>query len=296
MSENKKNLGKLIISILLFFYLATILVIILRSFGITLNGDNNLHLVAVDFAVSGLLSVILMILHFDLIKEGKKKISLKYGKNIWGFFKTVIIAFLVMYIVKIVAAQIDVFLLTLFGLSEESTVENQALIEELMASAPAMMIISTSIFAPIEEELLFRGAIGKVIKNKKVFILVSGLIFGLMHVTGSITLLLELLLLGVVMNFILSNDKISKDNKKMLSVISLVSILLLFGGIFYFQKGNLISIIMKADLVEVFGSVIYIAMGIFLAALYAKEDNIILNIAVHAINNILGVIALLFLI
>lgn len=296
MSENKKNLGKLIISILLFFYLATILVVILRSLGITLNGDNNLHLVAVDFAVSGLLSVILMILHFDLIKEGIKKISLKYGKNIWGFFKTVIIAFLVMYIVKIVAAEINLFLLTLFGLSEESTVENQALIEELMASAPAMMIISTSIFAPIEEELLFRGAIGKVIKNKKVFILVSGLIFGLMHVTGSITLLFELLLLGVVMNFILSNDKISKDNKKMLSVISLVVILLLFGGIFYFQKGNLISVIMKADLVEVFGSVIYIAMGIFLAALYAKEDNIILNIAVHAINNILGVIALLFLI
>ncbi len=291
----KKNFGKLIISILLFFYLATIIVIVLRTLGITLDGSNNTHLVMVDFAVSGLLSVILLILHFDLIKDGIKKIQEKYGKNILGFLKTVIIAFLVMYIVKIVAAQIDVFLLTLFGLSEESTVDNQALIEELMASAPAMMMISTSIFAPIEEELLFRGAIAKVIKNKKVFIVVSGLIFGLMHVTGSITLLLELLLLGVVLSLILSNDKITKDNKKMLSVVALVIILLLFGGIFYFQKGNLIKVIMNADLVEVFGSVIYISMGLFLAALYAKHENILLNIGVHAVNNLLGVIALLFL-
>lgn len=295
MSEKVKNIGKLIISILLFFYLATILVLAIRGVGIRLEGSNNLHLVIIDFAVSGLLSVILTILHWDLIKDGVKKISSKYGKKIKGFFKTVFIAFLIMYVVKIIAAQIDVFLLTLFGLSEESTVENQALIEELMASAPAMMIISTSIFAPIEEELLFRGAIRKVIKNKKVFIFVSGLIFGLMHVTGSITLLLEILLLGMVLSFILSNENLNKDNKRMLSVISLVIILLLFGGIFYFQKGNLMSVIMNADLVEVFGSVVYISMGIFLAALYAKEDNILLNISVHAVNNILGVIALLFL-
>lgn len=116
-----------------------------------------------------------------------------------------------------------------------------------------------------------------------------------MHVTGSITLLLELLLLGVVLSLILSNDKITKDNKKMLSVVALVIILLLFGGIFYFQKGNLIKVIMNADLVEVFGSVIYISMGLFLAALYAKHENILLNIGVHAVNNLLGVIALLFL-
>lgn len=296
MNDNKKNIGKLIISILLFFYLATIVVLIVRGVGIPLNGGNNLHLVIIDFTVSGLLSVILILMYLDLIKDGIKKISLKYGKNIMGFFKTVIIAFLVMYVVKIIAAQIDVFLLTLFGLSEESTVDNQALIQELMASAPAMMIISTAIFAPIEEELLFRGAIRKVIKNKKVFIFVSGLIFGLMHVTGSITLVLEILLLGVVMNFILSNEKLTKDSKKILSVISLVIILLLFGGIFYYQKGNLISVIMNADLVEVFGSILYVSMGMFLAALYAKEDNILLNIAVHAANNILGVIALLFLI
>lgn len=295
MNEKVKNIGKLIISILLFFYLATILVLIIRGVGISLEGSNKLHIVIIDFAVSGLLSVILMLLNFDLIKDGIKKISSKYGKSILRFLKTVIIAFLIMYVVKIIAAQIDIFLLTLCGLSEESTVENQALIEELLASAPAMMIISTSIFAPIEEELLFRGAIRKVIKNKKVFIVVSGLIFGLMHVTGSITLLLELLLLGVVISFILSNEKISKDNKKMLSVISLVFILLLFGGIFYFQKGNLISVIMSADLVEVFGSIIYISMGLFLATLYVKEENILLNIGVHAINNILGVIVLLFL-
>lgn len=69
----KKNFGKLIISMLLFFYLATIIVIVLTALGITLDGSNNTHLVMIDFAVSGLLSVILLILHFDLIKDGIKK-------------------------------------------------------------------------------------------------------------------------------------------------------------------------------------------------------------------------------
>ena len=81
MNDNKKNIGKLIISILLFFYLATIVVLIVRGVGIPLNGGNNLHLVIIDFTVSGLLSVILILMYLDLIKDGIKKISLKYGKN-----------------------------------------------------------------------------------------------------------------------------------------------------------------------------------------------------------------------
>ncbi len=288
MKDSVKNICKLVISILLFFFLASIIYIIIACLGFKLDLDNNTHYVFLDFITSLFLTLIFVLMYFKLFKKGIKKIP-----NIGKFISSVFIAFLAMYGVKIVSSLINAILLILFGISE-ATVENQALIEELLESAPAMMIISTAILAPTYEEVLFRGAIGEVIKNKKVFILVSGLIFGLMHVADSLTLLFEILLLGIVFDRIISNQGISVDTKKMVSAIASVVILILFGGIFYFLKGNLISIIMSADLVEVFGSITYIAMGLFLADLYAKKDNILLNIGVHAVNNILGVI-LLFL-
>lgn len=294
MKDSIKNICKLLISILLFFFLSVAVVIVISLFGFNLDGDNNVHLVIVDFITSAMMVILLSAIYFKLIKKSIKNIPIQFGKIV-KFISSVFIAFLAMYGVKIVSSLIYSTLLAIFGISE-TTVDNQALIEELLGSAPAMMIISTSLLAPIYEELLFRGAIKEVIKNKKVFILVSGLIFGLMHVAGSITLLLEILLLGIVLDYIISNEGISIDNKKLLSAISSVIILLIFGGIFYFQKGNLISVIMNADLVEVFGSIIYISMGLFLAALYAKKDNILLNIGVHAVNNILSVIMILFLV
>lgn len=296
MTIKKKDYGKVLISILLFFYLAGFVVLFMRSvLGMTLSGESNFDVVLVDFTSSLILTLFISLFYFDIVKGDLKKLKEKFGnKFIVKFLKNVFIAFLVMNLVKYVGATIVVFLEDILQL-EETTVENQALIETLLGSAPAMMIISICIFAPIEEELIFRGAIRKIIKNKKVFITVSGLIFGLMHVTDSLTLLFELLLLGVVTSLIFTNDKINKDNKIMLSVTSIVAILLLFSGVYYFQYGNLLTKIFSLDIVEVIGSLIYISMGLYLAYLYVKEDNIYMCIGVHALNNIVSVIALLFL-
>ena len=47
---------------------------------------------------------------------------------------------------------------------------------------PILVAILSMFYAPIAEELMFRGTIRKFIKNKKTFILVSGILFGLLHV------------------------------------------------------------------------------------------------------------------
>ena len=46
-------------------------------------------------------------------------------------------------------------------------------------------MLLTTIFAPINEEIIFRKSIQDCLKNKWVFIIVSGLIFGYLHVLGS---------------------------------------------------------------------------------------------------------------
>lgn len=46
---------------------------------------------------------------------------------------------------------------------------------------PLYMIFSVCIFAPIVEELVFRGAIRDIFKNKIIFVIISGFAFGAVH-------------------------------------------------------------------------------------------------------------------
>lgn len=51
------------------------------------------------------------------------------------------------------------------------------------------LLFASLIYAPIVEELIYRGILRKFIKNDKIFIIISGLIFGLAHVIGSSSLI-----------------------------------------------------------------------------------------------------------
>ncbi|MDD2504964.1 MAG: CPBP family intramembrane metalloprotease, partial [Bacilli bacterium] len=84
----------------------------------------------------------------------------------------------------------------------------------LIESAPGMMMLSSVIIAPFIEEVIFRLGFKKVIKNKVLFILISGLIFGLMHIIPSSLSLFVLMLqsiiyisLGVVLAYIYEKEK-----------------------------------------------------------------------------------------
>ncbi len=59
---------------------------------------------------------------------------------------------------------------------------NQQNLQEMFNAVPILISLLTVIYAPIAEELMFRGVFRKFINNKKLFIIISGVIFGLMHV------------------------------------------------------------------------------------------------------------------
>lgn len=70
---------------------------------------------------------------------------------------------------------------------------NEQLVRESIKLAPFYMLFSCSIVAPIFEEMVFRKALNMLIKPKWIFILVSGLGFGLLHILGSYTSILDFL-------------------------------------------------------------------------------------------------------
>ena len=62
---------------------------------------------------------------------------------------------------------------------------NEETVQSLLTQQPILAFIATTLFAPIVEELIYRKSLQDCFKNKTLFIVISGLIFGLIHVIGS---------------------------------------------------------------------------------------------------------------
>ena len=239
--------------------------------------------------LSSFLIVILLFKDFFIrnISLLTKKEPGKYKK----LFSTILESFALFMVAKYIIGLIVTLVLSALNLS--TVIENQALVESYVDVSIPLLIISSCIFAPITEEFLFRGSLKEGIKNKWVFITVSGLIFGLVHVLDGYTLILGILLIGLYLDFII--NKYKGRERVYLSICGVLIITLLCGWILFFQYGNLLNLITNFNKKEIIGSAIYISMGAMLAHFYYKYDNIWINIGVHALNNALGVIAILFL-
>lgn len=74
-----------------------------------------------------------------------------------------------------------------------SVATNQENVNAIMKVAPIYMVISSVIYAPVIEETVFRLSLRNIFKNDKLFIIVSGLIFGGLHVIGSFGKLVDLI-------------------------------------------------------------------------------------------------------
>lgn len=64
---------------------------------------------------------------------------------------------------------------------------NEQNVRETIKLMPIYMFFSVSIYAPIVEEITFRKTFKNIFQNKYLFIIISGIVFGLIHISGEIT-------------------------------------------------------------------------------------------------------------
>lgn len=288
-----KKILKVLVAMGVFFYLSYLTSSVVLKLFYNTTDTNTLYAYA-DFAYELGFAFIMIVMYWSKLKTGFKKLIKMFKESRLGaFFEVIIKGYIIYMLVNILINLVVVIISFVLGI-EASQAENQELVEQLLATSPFLMALSACILAPFAEELLFRGAISEVIKNKRVFITVSGLIFGLMHVTDNIILILGILLVGTLINWIISNNKYNKKNKILLSVTVLVIASVLFGGICYIQNGNLITFIKSINTSEALASITYITAGCFLAYYYQKYDNIWVNIGIHFIINTVSTLVLLF--
>ena len=113
---------------------------------------------------------------------------------------------------------------------------NQETLQKMFNSYPILVAFLSMLYAPFAEELMFRGVFRKFIKSKYLFIIISGVLFGLLHVI---------------------------DDSKTLAEFSYI--------------------------------IVYSSLGIYLASLYYKTNNLFTNISFHFMQNTLGVIGMILL-
>jgi len=232
MKEKLISIIKLLFSILVFFIVGTITKNILDIFNF--NIDSEMRLIFLQLISSIILFALLFLIYYKDIKNDFKVLKKNIGKKVVLIVKLFLLFIIVKYFVSFVTAIIMVML----KLDMNSiTSVNQELIETYIKRAPLLMAISTSILAPIYEEFLFRLGFKKVLGNNILFVIVSGTLFGLLHV-------------------------------------------------FPLEEGITLSL-------GIIQSISYVTMGILLAYVYKKYNNIYYSIGIHFLNNFISILTMI---
>ncbi len=227
----KMNIGKIISDIvkqicliLLYFFLAVFLQVIFYNF---LTSKNlvlaNLSYILVELAI---MTVFIIIYRRKIVPDFTdfKKNWQKYLKKYYSYW---LIGLLIMIVSNIIIS-------SFIGMPA-----NEEANRELLKIYPAYIIISSIFIAPITEELMTRAPLKDTFKNPWIYIIISGLIFGSIHVMNVIESknLLELLFIIPYGALGASFAKIYHDSNNIWvnitfhSLHNLIAILLILGGL-----------------------------------------------------------------
>lgn len=127
-------------------------------------------------------AIIVLIYQKTIQKDWKE-----FKKNSNNFFKQNIKT----YLISIAIMFISNFLIQ--TLVKGGLAGNEQSIRNSFKEAPIYMFFSAVIYAPIAEELVFRLSIKKIFSNKWLFIIISGLLFGFLHVMTDFNNITDLL-------------------------------------------------------------------------------------------------------
>lgn len=184
--ENNNNIEKQTINTKLLLALKTFGLVLLLLIGPSLIasifGDNINNFSLIGKVIISLISnlIILAILIFiykdTLIKDFKNFFNKNISENLELSFKYWLLGFGIMIVSNLILTVI----------TNGGIAGNEESVRKLIDIAPLYMLFDVAIYAPITEELIFRKSIRDFISNKLVYCLVSGLIFGGLHVISAI--------------------------------------------------------------------------------------------------------------
>lgn len=144
------------------------------------NLNKNLYLITTDLIY---LIFVIIIYRKELLNNLKdfKNNGIKY-----------LTKFIPVYILGLILMSVSNFIL--YEITNIEISNNEQIVRNYIKLFPIYMTFSTCLYAPIVEEITFRKTFKNIINNKYIYILISGSIFGLIHITGDTVGINEFLL------------------------------------------------------------------------------------------------------
>lgn len=184
-SDKKRELPKLEIehNYKWYVYLIILVISLIIMFGLSNIFTNNLELI---ISYIFIFLMVTFIFRKDLKRDFSyfKKYFREYDSYVFKMYgKSLVILFILSISIKLTT-----------GINNAT---NQETLNELFVKTPILISLLSIIYAPVAEELLFRGVFRKVINNKWLFIILSGFLFGVAHVIDDFQSIEELLYIFV---------------------------------------------------------------------------------------------------
>lgn len=177
MKEKIINFCKLLGSFFLFLYSSNIVKFFFSLFNVNINSFGVLGKTILNLGLSIFLTIMIIFIYYKEVKNDFVEFKRNWKSKMLFALKI----FAIFMVIKIFASYISVILSNIFNITE-ITSENQSAITDLLGQYPILMILSAVGLAPIYEEILFRLGFKKCLKNKWLFIIISGTLFGLIHI------------------------------------------------------------------------------------------------------------------
>ena len=168
--------GKVLLIFLLFNYSWLFQLIPVYIFNIGLDNISG----STNVLLSAFSSCIMVFILFFIYRKSIREEAKHFFKNFWDCFDVGIVSWTVGLVIMVAS---NILISTLF---DAGVAGNEQSVQSMIASLPWIMVINAGILAPIVEEIVFRKSYEPLIKNKIIYVLISGFIFGLAHVTGNI--------------------------------------------------------------------------------------------------------------
>lgn len=201
--ELQKVYTKSLLIIFLFFFSSIFQIIPVQIFQIDMDHASLLTESYLSLFSQVVLIFIIFIIYRKELKEELHIFLNDKMKNMDIGFKCWFLGFVVMIISNLLIS----------SLLPKAIAGNEETVQELIKASPWVSLIGTGLFAPFIEEITFRKAFRNMISNDTLFILISGIIFGGLHVVLSLNsyydfaYLIPYCSLGIAFGFIYAKTK-----------------------------------------------------------------------------------------
>ncbi|MEG0025997.1 MAG: CPBP family intramembrane glutamic endopeptidase [Bacilli bacterium] len=184
-----KNIKNVLFSTLIVMLYFSWIILIQFNFNSDVSLKTNctsLFLISVLF-----LCLFVLLFHKQLRNDCLQFFKEKYFQKVIMYFVFIISIFLIM-----------TGILQMFGLSYYNN------LSIIFKSFPGLILFNILVFTPVVEEIVFRGAFRKAISQKKLFIITSGVIYGLLHAIiltqsfNALLMIIPFIALGLILSYI----------------------------------------------------------------------------------------------